>query len=132
MSNVHVDLKALKVFCIAVSFLALIVTLVFFGWWAMKDRIEFGANKFDQVAWMTSSVDSDKGCLRGDMAYDLQQNILFHGMSRKDAMVLLGRPTWEESQQIEYDLGNCIHVIHGLRLFFDEDNRLTVSRIVQH
>jgi hypothetical protein len=66
------------------------------------------------------------------MAYDLEQNVLETGMSREEATSLLGRPTWEEAGQMEYDLGNCMHVIHGLRLFFNENNQLTHSRIVQH
>ena len=29
---------------------ALVATIAFFAWWGMKDRIEFGNEKFDQVA----------------------------------------------------------------------------------
>ncbi len=112
--------------------LAVIATLVFFAWWGMKDRIEFGNDKFDQVTWITASSITDKTCHRGDMAYDLQQNVLQAGITREAATSLLGRPSWEEAGQMEYDLGNCMHVIHGLRLFFNEQNQLTHSRIVQH
>jgi hypothetical protein len=28
---------------------ALVATIAFFTWWGMKDRIEFGDEKFDQV-----------------------------------------------------------------------------------
>jgi hypothetical protein len=44
----------------------------------------------------------------------------------------LGRPSWEESTQIEYDLGVCLWVVHGLRLYFDPQERLMHSAIVQH
>jgi len=112
--------------------MALTATIVFFVWWGMKDRIEFGNEKFDQIAWISASMSTDKTCHRGDMAYDLQQHVLQAGITREAATSLLGRPSWEESGQIEYDLGNCMQVIHGLRLFFNENNKLTHSRIVQH
>ena len=111
---------------------ALVATIAFFTWWGMKDRIEFGDEKFDQVAWITASSSADKTCHRGDMAYDLQQHVLQVGITREAATSLLGRPNWEEAGQMEYDLGSCMHVIHGLRLFFNENNQLTHSRIVQH
>ena len=112
--------------------LALVATIAFFTWWGMKDRIAFGNEKFNQVAWITAASTTDNGCHRGDMAYDLQQNVLQVGVTRDAATALLGRPSWEETNQIEYDLGNCMQVIHGLRLFFNENNQLTHSRIVQH
>ena len=111
---------------------AVVATIAFFTWWSMKDRIEFGDDKFDQVAWITATSSAEKTCHRGDMAYDLQQNVLQAGITREAATSLLGRPTWEEAGQMEYDLGSCMHVIHGLRLFFNENNQLTHSRIVQH
>ena len=111
---------------------AVLATIAFFSWWAMKDRIEFGHDKFNQVAWITASSSAEKTCHRGDMAYDLQQNVLQAGISREAATALLGRPSWEELGQMEYDLGSCMQVIHGLRLFFNENNQLTHSRIVQH
>ena len=114
------------------AILASLATIAFFGWWAMKDRLEFGHDQFNKIAWITASSSPEKTCHRGDMAYDLEQNVLETGMSREEATSLLGRPTWEEAGQMEYDLGNCMHVIHGLRLFFNENNQLTHSRIVQH
>ena len=111
---------------------AVVATIVFFAWWGMKDRIAFGDKKFDQVAWITASSTIDKTCHRGDMAYDLQQHVLQEGITREAATSLLGRPSWEEAGQMEYDLGNCMQIIHGLRLFFNENNQLTHSRIVQH
>lgn len=116
----------------ASAVVAVVATIAFFTWWAMKDRIEFGDEKFNQVAWITASSSVDKTCHRGDMAYDLQQNVLQSGMTREAATSLLGRPSWEDTNQMEYDLGSCMHVIHGLRLFFNENNQLTHSRIVQH
>jgi hypothetical protein len=111
---------------------AVVATIVFFAWWGLKDRIAFGDEKFDKVAWITASSSSEKSCHRGDMAFDLQQHVLQAGITREEATSLLGRPSWEEAGQMEYDLGNCMHVIHGLRLFFNENNQLTHSRIVQH
>lgn len=125
-------MKAIKIVCLVSFLIAGIITIVFFGWWLMKDRIVFGSQKFDQVQWITASANPDSSCKRGDMAYDLQQHILFPGMSLQQATVLLGRPTWEDPRQIEYDLGQCMQVEHGLRLFFDESNHLTHSRITQH
>jgi len=125
-------LKIVALICLACFVLAAIGSLAFFFWWGNKDRIEFGNQKFDQVTWMTASSNKENLCQRGDMAYDLEQNILFPGFPRDKAMVLLGRPTWDDGQQIEYDLGSCMHVIHGLRLFFNEQGQLIHSRIVQH
>ncbi|MFA6178195.1 MAG: hypothetical protein WC696_01130 [Candidatus Methylopumilus sp.] len=125
-------LNVIRIVCIAAFVLAAIVTIVFFGWWAMKDRIVFGNEKFDQAGWITATASADKTCHRGDMAYDLQQNVLKPGMSRENVTVMLGRPAWEDPQQIEYDLGNCMHVEHGLRLFFNDSNQLTHTRISQH
>lgn len=125
-------LKIITLICLISFILAAIISVAFFVWWGNKDRIVFGNEKFDQVTWMTAPTNPENKCQRGDMAYDLQQHILFPGFPKDKVNVLLGRPTWEEEQQIEYDLGSCMHVIHGLRLFFNEDGRLTHSRIVQH
>jgi len=125
-------LNIIRILCIASFVLAVIVTIAFFGWWALKDRIVFGNDKFDQASWITATASADNTCHRGDMAYDLQQNVLKTGMTRENVTVLLGRPTWEDVQQIEYDLGQCMHVEHGLRVFFSPDGRLTHTRIAQH
>jgi hypothetical protein len=66
------------------------------------------------------------------MAYDLQQNILAKGAQRQAVTALLGRPAFEDENSIEYDLGKCMHVYHGLLIFFDQNNRLTSSRISSH
>jgi len=126
------SLNLIKQVSIAAGVLAVIITIVFFGWWAMKDRIVFGNEKFNQTEWITANATADKTCHRGDMAYDLQQNVLKPGMSRENVTVLLGRPTWDDPQQIEYDLGQCMHVEHGLRLFFNANGQLTHTRISQH
>ena len=118
--------------CIASFILAVIITLVFFGWWAMKDRIAFGHDKFNQVAWVTTLGDAEQPCKRGDMAYDLQQNILQQGLTLDKVTLMLGRPTWDDGNQIEYDLGKCMQAEHGLRLFFNAQHQLTHSRITQH
>lgn len=125
-------MKAIKIACLVSFLIAVMITIFFFGWWLMKDRIVFGSQKFDQVQWIMASVSSDNSCKRGDMAYDLQQHVLLPGMTLQQVTVLLGRPSWEDPRQIEYDLGQCLHVQHGLRLFFDESDRLTHSRIDQH
>ncbi len=118
--------------CIATFVLAVVVTIAFFSWWALKDRLVFGHDKFNQVVWMTAPADTQNLCKRGDMAFDLQQTILLPGMPLEQATVLLGRPSWDDGNQIEYDLGKCLQVEHGLRLFFNDKNQLTHSRITQH
>jgi hypothetical protein len=125
-------MKIIKILSVACAVIAVIVTIVFFGWWTMKDRIEFGHEKFDQISWITPSANPEKTCHRGDMAYDLQQNVLKPGMMRDQIMAILGRPSWEDPQQIEYDLGKCLQAEHGLRLFFNANDQLTHSRISQH
>ena len=63
---------------------------------------------------------------------DIQHRLLKRGMSKSEVTVLLGRPTWEESNQFEYDLGVCLWVVHGLRLYFDTSDRLVHTAITQH
>lgn len=117
---------------IALAVFTLILTIVFFTWWAMKDSVVFGNEKFDQVKWMQSAAAIQNECKRGDMAYHLQQRILVRGTPRDAVAMLLGRPSYEDSNTMEYDLGKCMHVYHGLRIFFDENNRLSHSRISSH
>jgi hypothetical protein len=66
------------------------------------------------------------------MAYELQQNILARGTQRGAVTALLGRPAFEDENSIEYDLGKCMHVYHGLLIFFDQNNHLINSRISSH
>jgi hypothetical protein len=81
---------------------------------------------------MTPPAAQTPPCDRGDMVLDIQHNLLKTGMSRSEVTVLLGRPAWEEAGQIEYELGMCLWVVHGLRLYFDSDGRLLHTAIVQH
>lgn len=117
---------------IALAVFTVVLTIVFFTWWANKGSVVFGDEKFDQVKWMQSTATIETECKRGDMAYHLQQRILVKGTPRDAVTVLLGRPSYEDSNAIEYDLGKCMHVYHGLRIFFDENNRLMHSRISSH
>jgi hypothetical protein len=109
-----------------------LLTIVFFSWWAMKDSLVFGSEKFDQVKWMQAEANLEKECKRGDMAYDLQQHILTKGAPKVAISILLGRPSYEDVNSMEYDLGQCMHVYHGLLIFFDENNNLINSRISSH
>jgi len=117
---------------IALAVFTLLLTIVFFTWWSMKDSVVFGSEKFDQQKWIQSAATIEQDCKRGDMAYHLQQQILSKGVQREAVMALLGRPSFEDSNAIEYDLGLCMHVYHGLRIFFDENNALLHSRISSH
>jgi hypothetical protein len=117
---------------IAFSVFTLLLTIVFFTWWSMKDRVVFGSEKFDQRKWIESAATIETDCKRGDMAYFLQQQILSKGVPRAAVGALLGRPNYEDDTTMEYDLGKCMHVYHGLRIFFDENNRLLHSRISSH
>ena len=125
-------MKLINGLSIALAVFTLILTIVFFGWWIMKDSVVFGSEKFDQVKWMQSAATITTECKRGDMAYDLQKNILARGSSKEAVAVLLGRPSFEDGPAVEYDLGKCMHVYHGLLIFFDENNRLLNSRISSH
>jgi len=107
-----------------------LLTLVFFGWWGFKDRFMFGDEPFDTVQWMAAKHPSE--CARGDMVHDIQRNLLFPGMQKSAVMARLGRPDWEEGRQIEYELGVCLWIVHGLRLYFDEQGMLVHHAIVQH
>jgi hypothetical protein len=121
----------LTMLAIGFAIFTLIVTVIFFGWWAMKDHFMFGHDRFDQVRWMTPAS-QDKPCDRGDMVLDLQQHLLKPGMTKRDVAMLLGRPAWEDAAETEYELGVCQWVVHGLRLYFDADERLLHTAIVQH
>jgi len=78
-------MKLINGLSIALAVFTVILTIVFFGWWIMKDSVVFGSEKFDQVKWMQSAATITSECKRGDMAYDLQKNILARGSS-KDAV----------------------------------------------
>lgn len=125
-------MKLINWLSIAFAAFTVLLTIVFFSWWAMKDSVVFGNEKFDQVKWMQSAATIETECKRGDMAYDLQQHILAKGAPRSAVGVLLGRPSYEDATSAEYDLGKCMHVYHGLLIFFDENNRLVNSRISSH
>ena len=125
-------MRLVKWLSITFAAFTVLLTVVFFSWWAMKDRVVFGNEQFDQVKWMQSAATITSECKRGDMAYDLQQHILVKGAPKQAVTVLLGRPSYEDAQSVEYDLGKCMHVYHGLLIFFDENNRLTNSRISSH
>jgi hypothetical protein len=125
-------MKFIKISSIAFAIFTLIVTLVFFTWWVFKDRFVFNSEKFDQVKWAQLAATTKNECKRGDMAYDLQQNILTRGTQREAITALLGRPAFEDVNAIEYDLGKCMHVYHGLLIFFDQNSRLINSRISSH
>lgn len=125
-------MKVIKWATIAFTIVTVLVTIAFFAWWMMKDSLMFGSDKFDQVKWMQSAVSIETECKRGDMAYDLTRNVLGKGTAKSAVGVLLGRPSYEDSYSMEYDLGKCMHVYHGLLIYFDENNRLINSRISSH
>lgn len=122
--------KLLTGLAIAFAVVTLIITLVFFSWWIFKEHVMFDDQPFDPVRWMNPAP--SHACERGDMVLDVKQRLLRPGMTKSEVMVQLGRPTWEDAHQIEYDLGVCLWVVHGLRLYFDPLERLTHTAIVQH
>jgi hypothetical protein len=122
-------MKLIKIATIAFSIFTLVLTIVFFIWWAMEDKLVFGDEKFDQVKWIQGAQTLQTECKRGDMAYDLQQHVLLPGYPRDKVAILLGRPSYEDANSIAYDLGLCMHIYHNLRIFFDENGRLMQSRI---
>jgi len=125
-------MKLIRIASIIFAVFTIVLTIVFFTWWTFKDKFVFNGEKFDQVKWIQLATTTKNECKRGDMAYDLQQNILTRGVKREAVTALLGRPAFEEENAIEYDLGKCMHVYHGLLIFFDEHNRLINSRISSH
>ncbi len=125
-------MKLIRNSTIAFALFTLVLTIVFFIWWAFKDKFVFSSEKFDQVKWIQLAANTKNECKRGDMAYDLQQNILVRGAQREAVTALLGRPAFEDQSSMEYDLGKCMHVYHGLLIFFDQNNRLISSRISSH
>lgn len=125
-------MKLINWLSIALAAFTVVLTVVFFSWWAMKDSIVFGNEKFDQVKWMEHAASIETECKRGDMAYDLQQRVLGRGLPKEAVALILGRPSYEDAVSVEYDLGKCMDVYHGLLIFFDENNRLVNSRISSH
>lgn len=125
-------MKFIRMASVALAVFTLLLTIVFFTWWIFKDQVVFGSERFDQTRWMQYASTLQHECKRGDMAYDLKQNILIKGAKREAVMALLGRPSIEEKNAIEYDLGRCMHVYHGLLIFFDEQGQLLHTRISSH
>lgn len=125
-------MKLIRISAIVLAVFTLILTIVFFTWWAFKDQAVFGSEKFDQTRWIELSSSVQKDCRRGDMAYDLKNHILARGVQKDAVMALLGRPSLEDANALEYDLGKCMHVYHALRIYFDPDSRLTHSQISSH
>jgi hypothetical protein len=125
-------MKFINMASIALAVFTLLLTIVFFTWWIFKDQAVFGSERFDQTRWMQYASTLQQECKRGDMAYDLKENILIKGAKREAVMALLGRPSIEEKNAIEYDLGRCMHVYHGLLIFFDEQGKLLHTRISSH
>ncbi len=125
-------MKLIKMSALVLAVFTVILTIVFFTWWAFKDEAVFGSEKFDQTRWMELSSSVQKDCRRGDMAYDLKNHILIRGAKKEAVMALLGRPSLEDANALEYDLGKCMHVYHALRIYFDQDGRLTHSQISSH
>jgi outer membrane protein assembly factor BamE (lipoprotein component of BamABCDE complex) len=124
--------QLLTLLALAFAGFTLLVTLVFFGWWAFKEHFTFGDQPFDPVRWMAPAAEQHSTCARGDMVLDIQHRLLQPGMPKSAVTTLLGRPAWEDQRQLEYELGICLWVVHGLRLYFDGDGHLTHSAIVQH
>jgi outer membrane protein assembly factor BamE (lipoprotein component of BamABCDE complex) len=126
------SMRFIKWAAVASVIFSVLASIAFFTWWAMKDRFVFGGQQFNQVQWITAMQTPDNRCHRGDMAYDIKTNVLKPGMTRDATLVLLGRPTWEDAQHTEYDLGYCHWDTHGLYLFFNQQNLLLYTRIAQH
>ena len=122
-------MKLIKISAIVFAIFTLLLTIVFFGWWAMEDKLVFGNDAFDQVKWMQAEQTVNTECKRGDMAYDLQSKVLVKGFLREKVSLLLGRPAYEDVNSMAYDLGRCMHIYHNLRLYFDNQGRLMASRI---
>jgi hypothetical protein len=126
------SLDFLKWISLGFAAITLAITLVFFGWWSMREQFVFDDQPFEQTRWMAQASAKTPPCDRGDMVRDLQKRLLKRGMSKSQATILLGRPNWEEGNQFEYELGVCLWVVHGLRLYFDDQGLLTHTSIIQH
>lgn len=127
----------IQVSSIAIAVFTMLLTIIFFTWRAFKDKVVFGAEKFDPSKWMQHAATIGKECKRSDMAFDLQQNILIKRAPKEARIALLGRPSIEQSftannSANEYDLGKCRHIYHGLLMFFNANNQLTQSGISSH
>lgn len=126
------SLKLLKWLAVAFLVVTVLITVIFFGWWSMRERFVFDDQPFDPVRWMAQPMENTPPCDRGDMVRDVQNRLLQRGMSKSQVTMMLGRPAWEDGNQIEYELGVCLWVVHGLRLYFDEQGRLLHTAIIQH
>ncbi len=125
-------MKVIKWSALIFTVITILITIAFFGWWMFKDSLVFGSEKFNQAKWIQLEATVDNECKRGDMANDLQQNVLRRGLPRDAVKEILGHPSFEEGNALEYDLGKCMHVYHGLLMYFDQDNKLINSRISSH
>lgn len=126
------SLGFLKWIAVGFAVVTVLISIAFFTWWSMRERFVFDDQPFDPVRWTVTASEQNPACDRGDMVRDIQKRLLKPGMGKSQVTMLLGRPNWEDNAQFEYELGVCLWVVHGLRLYFDDQDRLTHTSIIQH
>jgi hypothetical protein len=119
---------------LAAGFLLLLfVAIMVFGWWASKGT--FSISKFDPVIWHAKQTnETEAGCYRGGMAYDIRERILEPGMSKNKVSSILGEPDSSGDSEFQYILGIC----SGFRIDYDvlhvyfKEGNLVNAAVYQH
>jgi hypothetical protein len=57
-------MKFINISSIALAVFTVLLTIVFFTWWAFKDKVVFGAEKFDQTKWIQHAATVEQECKR--------------------------------------------------------------------
>lgn len=114
-------------------FLFISVAVFVFWWWASKGT--FSTSKFDPEVWFAKQTnESEMGCYRGGMAFDIRDTILVNGMPQEKVASLLGAPDSSKDSEYQYILGMC----SGFRVDYDvlhvyfKDGSLVNAEVYQH
>lgn len=133
LSNNVRKMTVVMIKLVAGLILLLFVAIMMFGWWASKGI--FSTSKFDPVIWHTKQTnETEAGCYRGGMAFDIRDRILEPGMPKNKVSSILGAPDSSSDSEFQYGLGMC----SGFRMDYDvlhvyfKDGNLINAAVSQH
>ena len=121
-----------------VLWLALLLALAGWGVWKLlglaDERFWMGPAVFDEIpfdrkVWLAYEKNKD-GNIRKRMFHDLRRRHLRPGMSRNEVLRLLGKPTREDGDHLDYYLGPDALDIDTNELILELDASGCVVRVV--
>ncbi|MES2674590.1 MAG: outer membrane protein assembly factor BamE [Pseudomonadota bacterium] len=138
MQSATIVKKVKSIMLVIIKFLIGFSLLIFaavlaFWWWASKGI--YSTSKFNPEVWFAKQTnESEMGCYRGSMAFDVRDNLLVNGMSKEKVVSLLGAPDLSKDSEYQYVLGIC----SGLRIDYDvlhvyfKDGGFVNAKVYQH